>query len=635
MAARSLAALPSRLTAMPVILLLIALLVALCAVVPSGLAAPAGKVQAVTEVREAFYAVSDSASIPAADAGWRKTALPHREPRAGDHLLTPYWYRFSIDTGEKTDDTWLYFPKLRSGGAVFVNGVKIQQVRSADATHQVRWFRPFLFYVPPSALHAGTNEIAVNFAIREPLTSFGEVYAGPGALLSVRFDQALFWEQTSNKIAAVGCMLASLFVLALWIRRRQETLYGMFGLCLLFWGVRTFIFRLPVVPVDCWLAWRCAYYLTTNGFIVFITIFLLRFSRSESRHVTRILLTAWLGSLLAFAVIGASLRPAMDSIGTLFYLPFTCYAVARLILHAIRTRMPSAIAMVASIGVALLLALHDFAVQHGKLGFSETYLLHLGIPLYLLVMGVVLLDRFIDSLNDIETMNATLSQRVAERERELLASLEEVRRMEDAQSRADERQRIMQDIHDGVGSQLLTTLMLVKRGGMETGSVADMLQACLDDMRLTIDSLASSTPDFAAALGNLRLRMQGRLQALGIALDWPHVDFPAWFCPPPSTTIKLLRILQEALANVLKHAEASAVQVGFDFSDEALVMRVRDNGRGMPGAVSPAGHGMRNMRSRAGSIGATLDVVTGSEGTEVAVRVPRSNHVSAAASSAA
>jgi signal transduction histidine kinase len=594
--------------------------IALLAVSLAGTRAHAAEVMAL---RQASYLISSSVAVPPAEAAWREVALPHREPREGPDSLTPYWYRLEVQLDTPIQDTWIYFPKLRSGGSIYVNGVRIENIRSADYTHQVRWFRPYLFYVPPAVLRQGVNTIAVRFSIREPLTSFGEVFVGPGAPLQARNDEAIFLEVTSNRIAAIVCVMSSIFVLALWLRRRQEHLYGLFGLCLMFWGVRTFIFRMPVIPLDWWLLWRFAYYFTTNGFIVIMTLFLLRFAQAPSKAIRTILISAWLGSLAAFLIIGADLRPAMDSYGTLFYLPFTVYATIRLFGYAIRTREPGAISVLLAIGFAIALAMHDYAVQHGLLGLSEYYLLHLGIPFYLLVMGVILLNRFIASLKEIEAMNATLSRKVAQREQELLASYQEMRLMQEEKARSEERQRIMQDIHDGIGSQLLTTLMLVKRGTVDAAAVTEMLQACLDDMRLTVDSLAAATPDFAAALGNLRFRVAARFEGLGITLDWPHKDMPDWFRPLPSDTIKILRILQEALANILKHADARTVRVLFDASDSGIGIRIIDDGKGFSDVTKAGSYGLNNMRSRAQTLGASFDLASDGGGTTVSLSIPR------------
>ncbi|HWI78064.1 MAG TPA: ATP-binding protein [Ramlibacter sp.] len=86
-------------------------------------------------------------------------------------------------------------------------------------------------------------------------------------------------------------------------------------------------------------------------------------------------------------------------------------------------------------------------------------------------------------------------------------------------------------------------------------------------------------------------------------------------------SLQLLRIAQEALTNVLKHARASRVQVRVRQADGILQLEVEDDGGG-PTTASPAGRGIRNMTARAQQLGGALAVSAGPAGTRVALRVP-------------
>jgi signal transduction histidine kinase len=587
------------------------------------LASPASAAERnVVEIRDARYLISASSEIPPDDAQWRAVTLPHREARPPGSGLTPYWYKVGFDATDTIASPWLYFPKLRSGGQIYVNGVLVQEVRAASNAYQVRWFRPYLFFVPPLTLKKGHNEIAVHFAIREPLTSFGEIFVGPEQSLQRRYEETLFWEQVSARIANFICLLAGTLIIIFWLRRRNEIQYGLFGVCVLFWGIRTYVFRMPVVPMDWWVAWRFAYYLSTNGFIVFITLFLLQFSQARIRYVGRVLTAMWLGGCLLFLLVGTPLRPFMDTWWTLSFLPFTLYAVIRLAIFAVRERTPSGIAMVLAIVFALLLALHDYAVQAGLFGLPEYYLLHLGIPIYLLVMACVLLDRFIDSLRHVESVNERLTLRVAQRERELTATHEHLRQLERERARDEERQRIMQDMHDGVGSQLLSTLLVAQRGGTTHADMVALLRNCLDDMRLAIDSLTPNEPDFLAVLGNFRFRMEARFRDLEMTLAWRNHQMPEAMILPPRTILQLLRMMQEALTNIIKHAGTTGARVEVAFSADRIDIEIADAGTGIAAGGKPAGHGLSNMAARAAAIGASLRIERREPGTAVIITLP-------------
>ena len=371
-----------------------------------------------------------------------------------------------------------------------------------------------------------------------------------------------------------------------------------------------------------WVAWRFMYYFTTAGFIVCISLFMLRLSVCVRPRLERWMFTYWLAGCAAFLVIGVPARAAMDGWWTLGFLPFTLYSVLMLVLSARRTRSASATAMVGAVAFAFTLALHDFAVQHGLFGVAEFYLLHLGIPAFLLVMALVLLERFLKTLQLADSLHDSLAAKVAERERALLKSHERLRKLERLNATAEERQRIMQNLHDGVGSQLITSLILVKGGSADQAQIVSLLQDCIDEMRLALDSMSAENDELIPVLGSFKARIYPRFIAMGLQLDWTHENLPASLQVPPHATLQVLRILQEALANVLKHARAAKVSVRVRTENGALVILVQDDGVGMPGAASAGGHGVGNMRTRASKMGATLDVSADGKGTTVRLSVP-------------
>jgi signal transduction histidine kinase len=185
-----------------------------------------------------------------------------------------------------------------------------------------------------------------------------------------------------------------------------------------------------------------------------------------------------------------------------------------------------------------------------------------------------------------------------------------------------ERSRIMSDMHDGVGGQLISVLSLLEQGDMKSTEVAKALRECLDDLRLTIDSLEPTENDLLPVLGNLRYRLDARLKKQGIKLDWEIRELPKLASLSPRNVLHILRILQEAFTNVLKHAHATkvAVETGVDGSGRNVFIRVRDNGKGFSG--SHRGLGLASMQHRAQVIGAALDIQPSPGGTTLSLLLP-------------
>src|SRR4051812_13659818 len=176
--------------------------------------------QALTVLSKADYAITESSILPTVDLSWSKVTLPHRSARPAWQEMTGYWYRLRFDAQNVEEPLWLLFPKLRSGGTIYLNGLMIGKISEADLQTQRRWFRPYMFVVPPFALRAAGNEILVHFAIREPLTSFGEVLFGPEQQIRSMHDRLMFWENSVTEVASILCLIVGSLTLLIWARRR-------------------------------------------------------------------------------------------------------------------------------------------------------------------------------------------------------------------------------------------------------------------------------------------------------------------------------------------------------------------------------------------------------------------------------
>lgn len=251
----------------------------------------------------------------------------------------------------------------------------------------------------------------------------------------------------------------------------------------------------------------------------------------------------------------------------------------------------------------------QFGIREGNLLNSSAFLI--------VAMMAAFLARNFRLFQSQGALNALLQARIRQRE----AELEEARLREEAlvreQAHHAERRRIMQDIHDGLGSQLMSMMLSARLGEAEPAQVAEGLQAAIDEMRLMVDSMDSVGESLAAALATFRARMQPRIAAAGIRLDWRQADDLPLPDRGPRDALQLFRILQEAMTNALRHSGASCITVTVA-ADAAggTAITVADDGRGT--AAAGVGRGMANMARRAEAIGAAfaLDSTPG-EGTRI------------------
>lgn len=186
-----------------------------------------------------------------------------------------------------------------------------------------------------------------------------------------------------------------------------------------------------------------------------------------------------------------------------------------------------------------------------------------------------------------------------------------------------ERQRLMRDLHDGLGSALTSSLIAVQQGTSSSSELTAILSGCLDDLRAVIDSLEPIDCDLVALLAGIRFRLGPRLEVAGIQLAWEMQDLPPlpWMGPPEA--LQLMRMVQEMLTNVVKHARATQVRVSTLAAIGQVTVCVSDNGRGFDSGSQPSGRGLRFMKQRARLLGGELRIdSTPGVGTGIWLELP-------------
>ena len=345
------------------------------------------------------------------------------------------------------------------------------------------------------------------------------------------------------------------------------------------------------------------------------------------------LLAYWLLGPLSFAIGGFAAEPFVARYWLGGMMVVGLLIIATSIGYARRRGTLAAAALSAVMAFAVLVGVHDYLITWDPrlLGRflpewvgHRIHVLHFGSNMLLLAMAALLTARFLRTLSSLEDLNRTLETRVADRERELAANYARLAALEREHAASEERQLIMRELHDGLGSQLFTSLSRVERGDMNDDQIAAALRSCIADMRLALDALASDEHDLSAALGNFMFRWEAQLVAAGVRPRW-DIDLPDdALTLSPHAALQLLRVAQEALTNVLKHAQATQVQVRLCQREGMLEMDIEDDGRGLGPEPPRQGHGMGNMRSRAQRLGGALELKSTASGTCVELRLPMS-----------
>ncbi len=204
-------------------------------------------------------------------------------------------------------------------------------------------------------------------------------------------------------------------------------------------------------------------------------------------------------------------------------------------------------------------------------------------------------------------------------------------RVEEEKRHQREKEKILMDIHDGIGG-ITTNISLLSEVARKAQSPEDVNRALatiaslsregLGEIRSLMHSLDSKDLSWHACVAELRNQGMSIVKAHKISFDMTSQIDDVSGEPGSILYLNLFRIYREALTNIVKHSQATKVVVSFRIGMEDLTLTVQDNGRGRDrSATLNRGRGLTNMKNRANEIGGTVTVST-DEGTCVRVTVP-------------
>ena len=519
---------------------------------------------------------------------------------------------------------------------VKVNGITVQPDVPLQELQGAVTSEPAYFLLPMAVLQEGTNVLTISKSHEGMVSALPEFAIGPAAPLA----EAYRWKSRY----LVDIPLAGVAILAFTIamclavnwpvedRRRMGWLIAFLAACMAFTAIMSFAPQPSSLAVSGGLviAFQLAIGFTMARFVACDV--------GAPPVVHRII--GWgtgLCALVLASIYAAGLLNA-DWFETLFPL-----AVWRSFTFVVVVCLPCIAALCwacASRGferlterMLLVVCLTTFAVDRLSSSFDITSPFDptLPISLYwspivgaLLGLGMILslARQASEARRTVVRSNEILAARLAEQDAELARSYDAQRQMLERQVILEERQRIVRDMHDGIGGQLLGLLMQVRTGKTDPVQVEQGLQASMADLRLIVDAMDSAEDGLAETLCAFEHRVRPQLEAAGLAFRVAHGLPEGQPGPGPRPTLQILRILQEAVTNAVRHAGASEVVLESTvLPDGGIAITIADNGRGMPPAVS-GGRGLISMKGRAQAVGGTLDIRSDARGTAVTIRLP-------------
>jgi len=535
--------------------------------------------------------------------------------------------------------TWsVYLPRFTNGVVVSINGIEIIDSRRDPSANRSDRATPEIAAIPTSLLRDGNNELVIRLFHWSPISGFlDRVFVGPDAELRPYFEKRTFVFITLPLVFSAWQGILAVILTVMWaMRRGDDAAYGALAAAMALGAIQAVLMTAIDPPAQPGLnAMLIASTPLESGFVVAFGI--LFFIRKWPRRLGPLIFLPGL-IMLAIGLLGDPF---------LVRRAFLVLAIPTLIIHLLllagivawsemRRRDVPSLLLGCGVTIVLTALLHDVIEVAGFIPDDRIFFTRLSYSAMLVAIGAGLTWRFAQALNRVDGFAAHLAIQLREAEAKLKASFAREQERERAAALARERTRLMRDLHDGLGGQLVSIVALSERNtagrgnGEASKGIGEAARAALKDLRLVIDSMDDIGGDLMLALGSWRDRAAAQLRAHEIALDWRAAPpgLPVYPELRPSHVIQIVRILDEAVTNAVKHAGARHIAVTIETiksgGSEHGCISVTEDGKGfaIDGERRAASRGLANMKNRAARCGAELELSSGEGGTTVRLQLP-------------
>ncbi len=533
----------------------------------------------------------------------RAVALPHRW-LTGCEDCDVAWYGFDLPREQAPgEDLALFLADVGHNAAVYFNGRLLGSGgRFAEPAARLGR-RALMLPIPPYLWAEGDNQLYV--LVKSERARLGRMPV-PILAAEASLTPAARWRhwtaQLLPQLVATASALMALVMGLLWVRRRQDRMFAALAAMSLAWAVHGFsalVLEPPLTRMawDAWLSATLAAWAVATAALVW--------QWTQSRPSPR-----WALALAMAAVLVAALSSLDRSGRALEWASAGSWCLAALAAGGLfRSGWgPADVGRLLPGGLLLAQAGASMVAAAMTSALLPTTVALIGVPVLIGVSSWVLLRRFVDSLNAAELLNVDLESMVQARTAELQAQFHRVRDLERAQTLATERERLMRDMHDGVGGHLVSLLAMIEADRRRPAELGTVVREALDDMRLMIDSFEPVDDDLNAVLAMWHDRLAPRLRGAKVQLQWDVDLLPQVRGLTPARVLHVLRILQEAVTNAIRHGQARELWISAHDETEGVRVVVRDDGAGFDALTTTSGRGLKNMQRRASEVGATLAI---------------------------
>jgi signal transduction histidine kinase len=452
----------------------------------------------------------------------------------------------------------------------------------------------------------------------------GSMFIGPADAIDIAWQSRNFWQADAPRAASLVALLLMLMSLHLAVARRKEPVFALLSANALIWAISNLQYFYDFTGQDRLSQWfGAAMDVSITWTIVLDCLFAFEFERIKVPRLRVVLvLYACITTLVTLPiwVWDKNALIAQHLVSVVVYI----VSMGVLGWHIFRTPSREGVALLVALAVQLPLGLHSLFFLTNQAHPDHVHTFPFGVVALFLVFMYVISRRTVQALNAAERHQADLEVQLADQKQRLAAQHAVLQRLEIENHLATQRDALLQDLHDGLGSNLTSALLQARSGTLTPDAALLLLQDLTDELRNLSKAAPTDQRSVNEILAELRQRVQHRLSHGGIELTWAvHPALPAIRRTGSAVDQHLRALLGEVIANIIKHAQATQIKLRAEVRGDVLLIEVIDNGQGFNPDLADVGRGLPGMRQRALALAGRLDIVSAAgQGTIWSLALP-------------
>jgi len=496
-------------------------------------------------------------------------------------------YKYTIQIPASLDTVLI--SQFMDGGTISIGNVVISKLPTSNAEYKHLWYRPHLIYIPES-LRTSTKPtfIEVNSSSYLKYLYILPAYAGSFQDIQHLHDVFSFVSSTLSLSSSLVALIAGLLLLLTWYINKKDDIFYYAGMSAIAWSSLFFWINTSTIPAEAAIASRLLMYSLIGISLYHLMQYLVLLTeKNTSLQYRRYFLFVILSGPIFYILTLGTAQEFVDKywIGLVF---ISCIPPIYQFINHLKNSKDR---MGLSLGMILIFALPTAYKDYHLIGYQQDIAIgrsmqlfdllnaplltsYLVMPVLFLFSAGTLLKKYQQSLFVIRRHNIELEQALKSHELKLnILFLENLQKKEREITELT-RMAIHRDLHDGIGSRLVTTTFALRTGKLTRDKLEESLLNCLKDIRLIMQSdTEQETRSLQDLLFEYLSDMEDILKETEVEITY---DIPndKDYALLGNRSTEILRIVQEILSNALKHSNARSIYLHMELSDSLLSIKI-------------------------------------------------------------